>query len=459
MNTPVPLPLRPLAGNRAAPDEVLLRLLTAPDEAVTREVARRTHLSQAVAEAVLTHPDPAVRKAFAANPYADPEQRARLIDDPSARVHLALGMGALPDGYAPVRPLPDHVYQRLLAHEQPLVRMETLQSPILPPRVLAGLAEHEDPAFRQAACRAWELLTPTAREALFHDEDPEVRHAALLAVPHPDPAQTAQLLAELGGHWKLSGLLARADLSPELAERLMADPEHHGELAGNPTLPAHLFPVLAASADDRVRLVLSGRPELTEAERLRIAPLITADQRLAPLSWVLEGRDDPELLRRCATSGHVWLRRSAAACPELPADLVGPLARDEDFAVRLLLAENHPRAPAELLLDLYLTGTHRAVDVLVRHPGFPVRGLAARFAGDEDPVRRRLALLDPDLSTQQLEGLSRAPGTVAQAAADPRFPLPSLRRLLADPATASAAAVNPALPVADMLGLLDRAGL
>ncbi|MFD7784995.1 hypothetical protein ACFV4Q_18095 [Streptomyces nojiriensis] len=457
MHSPSPATLAGLANNTACPDDVLLRLLTVPDDTVIRAVAKRRKLSQPVIEAILTHPERSVRAAFAENAYADPKQRARLMDDPSPRVHLALAMGPLPDGYAPIRPLPDHVYPRLLAHPRELIRSETLGSPSIPPHVLAALWEHEDPAFRQAACRAWHACSDTARQALLNDPDPEVRQTALLSLPHPDAEQTARLLAELDGHWKLSGLLNRAALSRDLAERLITDSENHIELAGNPTLPADLVELLATSPDPHVRLLVSARPELSEDRRMRIDHHIAPEQRLPPLTWVREGQQDPELLRRCATSAHLWLRRSAAACPALPADLIDRLAADEDFAVRFLLAENQPQAPARLLLEVYLTSTHRAADLLVRHPNFPRENLAARFCKDPDPVHRRLAFLDPDLDGPQLEALSRDPHTRDQAAADVRMSLPRLRQLLAAPATSAAAAANPGLPPADMRALLDRA--
>ncbi|MFF5019944.1 hypothetical protein [Streptomyces sp. NPDC001165] len=87
-------------------------------------------------------------------------------------------------------------------------------------------------------------------------------------------------------------------------------------------------------------------------------------------------RQDADVLQQCATSAHPWLRHSAAVCPALPPDLVELLARDEDFAVRLLLCEFHPEPPPQLLLDLYLNGSHRAVKMLIANPHFTPAGLA-----------------------------------------------------------------------------------
>jgi HEAT repeat protein len=137
------------------------------------------------------------------------------------------------------------------------------------------------------------------------------------------------------------------------------------------------------------------------------------------------------------------------------------LAADEDFAVRLLLAERHPKAPPELLLDLYLHGTHRAVGMLTARPGFPAAGLAARCADAEDPYERALALRDPAATPELVERLSRDEAAYVRSAAafDARLPLPRLLELLDDPGVSSSAAANPTLPVAEMTALLDRAGV
>ncbi|WP_251055523.1 HEAT repeat domain-containing protein [Streptomyces sp. ISL-66] len=448
-----------LAGNAAAPNDVLLRLLTDPDDMLVRAVARRPDLPLPVVETVLTHPNIKVRIAYAESPHAEPAQRARLLDDPSPRVHLALASGPFPDGITPVRPLPEHAYQRLLTHPSGLVRSESLSSPTIPPQVLADLWNHPDPAFREAACRAWAALPDSAQQALLNDADADVRHAALLSLPCPDENQMEQLVTDLAGSWKLTDALSVGRLTRDLAERLTADPTYQASVARNPSLPADLVRTLVTSPDPHVRLLVSTRPEWTEKERAGIDYHVAPEQHLGTLSWVLEGQHDPALLRRCATSSHVWLRRSAAACPTLPADLVPQLAADDDLAVRLLLCENHPGAPAELLLDLYLNGTHRAVGMLETHPNFPTHGLAGRFAGASDPVRKRLALRDPDLDPDVLDALSRDPDTRDRAATDTRLPLPRLRQILADPATGYAAAGNAALPVVDMHRLLDHAGV
>ncbi|MEU9165159.1 hypothetical protein AB0D29_33395 [Streptomyces sp. NPDC048424] len=457
--------LHGLVGNKAAPADVLLRLLGHEDEWVRRAVARRAVLPQEVIEAVLVHPDRNVRIAFAENAGADAEQRARLVDDPAPGVHLALAMG--PMSYRQrVAPLPDRVYERLLNHPKALVRQELIAWGWTPAHVLAGLADHEEPLFRRAACQAWDRLPDEARERLLHDEDPGVRQAAALQVCHEDEERTTWLVDRMEDAWRVGEVLAKGRLTRELAERVIAEGEGLAAIACNPTLPRDLVARLAVDPDPRVRLQVSARPELSESERAAIDYTVGAEDRLPVLDWMWERCEDAAFLRGCARSSHTWLRRSAAVCPGLPSDAVELLAQDEDFAVRLLLAEFHPEPPPELLLDLYLHGTHRAVGMLVTRPGFPADGLAARLGDSPDPRGRRLALRDPGLEPELLDRLSRDPQTCADAARDPRLPVARILELLADPdpdpeaaVAARAAAANPALPAGDMRRLLDRAGV
>ncbi|CCK25555.1 hypothetical protein BN159_1176 [Streptomyces davaonensis JCM 4913] len=452
-----------LAANASAPADVLLRLVPPEHDwdIVTRLVYRKS-LPAEVGEALLTHPDRRVRSALAEGPQVDPELRARLLDGPASDA-ICVAVGPTPYR-ATVAPLPAWAYERLLSHERHMVRHETALSAHVPVHVLVPLATHEDWVLRKAACRrVWSELPDDVRTALLDDPDHEVRKTAALHVMHEDAERTAWLVDALD-EWQLGDVLESGLLTRDLAERMMgrADDRHLNRLALNPTFPADLAARLADHEDPRVRLAVSARPELTEDQRAAIDWTVGPEDRLDPLTWVWRSRGDEDVLRRCAHSAHTWLRRSAAICAELPEDCVQLLADDEDFAVRLLLAEWHPKAPPELLYDLYLHGTHRAVYMLTSRPQFPSAGLAARCADAEDPRERALALRDPDASPSLVERLSRdVNARVREAAAfDPRLPLPRLVELLNDPHECSAAAAaNPSLPVAEMRALLDRAGV
>ncbi|MET4922579.1 hypothetical protein P3L51_09495 [Streptomyces sp. PSRA5] len=449
-----------LAGNPAAPAGVLLRLLALNDQWIAQRLSWREKLPDEVAEAMLNHPDRRVRHSIAESWTVDPELRARLLDGPASDA-LAVACGPMPYGIA-VPPLPDRAYERLLSHERDMVRYETLNSAGVPEHVLIPLAGHPDRLFRLAACRrVWHALADDVRASLLDDADPEVRRTASLWVMHEDEECTTELVEALADTWQSQEVVERGKLGRAVAERLLAGEVGLPWLARNPTLPADLASPLAHHEDPAVRLAFSARPELSEEERGAVDWEIGPEDRLDTLRWVWDARAEPDVLRRCATSTHTWLRRSAAVCRELPEDCVELLAGDEDFAVRLLLAERHPKAPPELLLDLYLHGTHRAVAMLIVKPQFPLTGLAARFGEATDPRTRALALRDPEATPELVERLSRAPEMrVREAAArDARLSVERVVELLEDPDLGSAAACNPVLPVAEMTALLDRAGV
>ena len=370
-----------LAGNPAAPADVLLRLLALNDRSITHRLSYHAALPDEVAEALLTHPERWVRHLLADTFTAAPELRARLLDGPASDA-MAVAIG--PNPYriqAP--PLPDEAYERLLNHEQVNVRYETVNAASTPDHVLVPLAGHADPYFRRAACRrVWHLLDADVRSTLLADPDHAVRTAASLQVMHQDEERTEEIVRTQADAWHLGEVAERGRLGRALAERLMADEVRLARLALDPTLPADLAAGLADHADPAVRLAVSARPELSADERAAIDWRIDPEDRLPGLWWVWNARHDPETLRRCATSAHTWLRRTAASCPGLPQDCVELLAGDADFAVRLLLAEGHPRG----------SGGTAARPVSARHtPGGGVADLPAAVSGGgpRPAVRRR----------------------------------------------------------------------
>ncbi|CCK26905.1 hypothetical protein BN159_2526 [Streptomyces davaonensis JCM 4913] len=274
-----------LAANPSAPADVLLRIVpTEHDWDVVTRLVWRKSLPAEVGEALLTHPDRRVRAALAESWGSDPELRARLLDGPdSDAILVACG----PTPYrATVAPLPDRAYERLLSHERPLVRHETVMSAHVPVHVLVPLAVHEDPVFRLTACRrVWSELPDDVRARLLDDPDRGIRHAAALHVMHEDAERTAWLVETLD-HWQLGDVLETGLLTRELAERMMADDSHPARLALNPTFPADLAARLAHHEDPQVRLAVSARPELTEDQRAAIDWTVAPEDRLDVLKWV-----------------------------------------------------------------------------------------------------------------------------------------------------------------------------
>ncbi|MDX2710134.1 PE-PGRS family protein, partial [Streptomyces sp. PA03-6a] len=444
-------------------------------------------LPPSVVDAAIAHTDWKVRGGLAEHQRGmTPEQWTGLAlgESDAARretvVHYA--------GYHRARLTPEG-YARLAADPSPLVRATAAVLPGFPDSLLVLLAGDPDPGVRAAACpRVWAHLPSPTREALRADPSPRVRAAALLRHheddDHPMPADVFEALD------RPAHAVAACRLDHDLAARLAADgdPAVRRALAGNPHLQPDLVTRLAADDDNDVRVAVSVRPELTELQRAAVRAEIDTHRKFDELPWVVALHDDPEAMRRLAQSGHVFLRRSVARAARLPADVAELLARDEDRAVRLFLAESCQDAPPDMLLEVWgwWTGSFSVPDRPRGHPNFPRAGLL-RFADDPDPRMRRLALEDPESTAELVDRFSRDPDQEVRmrAAEDPRLtpaaaarladdpasavwyraarhpslPAWDIVRLLRKPVTAEWAAQNPAIPVAVMHRLIDEAAL
>ncbi|GAA1620550.1 hypothetical protein [Actinoplanes couchii] len=380
-----------MARNPALPPPELLRLAGAG--VLDRwELTAREVWDDASFDVLAGHPDPEIREALAQCPGATGEQRARLVGDLSIRVLHAVLEGP-PSRWS--GRLPDWAYRRLAAHPEPVVRDMLTLLPGVPREIVALLTRDPQPGIA-AAARALLSPVPAGPETLGREQ------AAAFAA---DPA-----------------------------------PWNRARAAADPDLPAACVPALAADESPQVRLALSMRRGLSEAERAAIDHPMPESTPI--LDWVLAA--GPAELRDCALSGHAGLRRSAACHPELPAGLIAALAADDDPAVRLLLCEHQADLPGELLVRVLLAG---GGDDLLRHPAFSGTGLAA-LASSEDPRARALARRDPAAPASLIERLSHdADVSVRTAVAgDGRLPVPRLLQLFDDPPTTGAASANPLLP-------------
>lgn len=480
---------RRLAGvalNPAAPVDVLLRLLAGESAAVRMVLCRDRVLPGAVVDAAVAHPDTYTRSFFARNPYVDPEQRARLVDDPEwfVRAHLAEAPRA--DDVCRPRPLPDRTVVRIIdtyddEWDATGLLMQTSHG------LRRAMATHPVAKVRRVGCGSLDSLAPEVWAALLADPDPGVRESAAHRLRADERLRDPDAVREdLPGHrcharnhLLLHGALADdvvAEALPEEAWLIAGNPsaaaETVGVLAGHPDadvrtriaqradLGAAERHALALDPDPRVRLAVSVHPALTEGERAAIDYEVTQEDSYSHWPhWLPELLPGPEELRRDALSAHPLLRRRAARIPTLPADLVALLAQDEDLGVRVLLGQNHPDAPAALLLRSFLEYTGGDRWHLTGRRGFPRSGLA-RFAGDEDPAVRRLALLDAGLAPGVADRLTRdpQPQVRADAARHPGLAPVRIAELLDDEELAHRAAANPALPVATMYALLAAAG-
>ncbi|OEJ97812.1 PE-PGRS family protein [Streptomyces thermolilacinus SPC6] len=469
-----------LGFNRAAPDDVLLRIV----QLRVGSLPRRRDLSPALTDTLASHPDWRVRAELAeAGAHLTPRQwHALFCAPPEPRrleflVEWAARIGA---------DLAPDTYERLATHPNPAVRAAAAELPGLPAPFATALADDPVPAVRAAACpAAWQHLDPPARRRLLDDPAPVARRAALLAHHEEHPLPRALHDAEDLGEQAVR----RCRLERDLAEHLAAHPDRdvREHLAANPHLPPDLVAALGHDPDDAVRLAVSVRPELTEEQRASVPYAFDARAMRRTLPWVAALHDDPDAMRRCAASAHPLLRGGAARARRLPPDVAERLARDEDRAVRLFLAESCDDAPADLLLEVWRwwDGSFSHPDRPRGHPNFP-RADLLRYADDPSPRMRRLAPDDPESTPELVERLSRDPaaevrrraaedprlspatavrllddvheGVRVTAARNPNLPARALVRLLRDRTTLSDAAVNPGLPVPVMRRMLEGVG-
>ncbi|MET9145081.1 hypothetical protein [Streptomyces sp. NPDC004042] len=484
--------LRGIAVNPSAGPGVQLRLLRSAVRAAWEPLCEHGDLPQAVVEAVLAHPSPQVRGAFARNHRADPAQRGRLAHDPDALVRARLAGGPRPRSDRVV-PLPDDALVTLLTAEDrpghdPLVtadeiRQELAFSGQIPPSFPHRMTGHDRSELRAYAAGYWQWLTPAERETLRADPDPAVREAARRRIRDEDPeAMRADLPDQdclprrtLLYSCAVSAAVAEACLTagrdltalahnrytPAFAVQRLArhpDPEVRALVAARADLGPGLLAALAEDPDERVRLRARTHPlPRTWAQRDALDRVIGRGADQIGVVARSFGEPDPGWYADCAASGDPLLRRAAASWPDLPADAAARLAADPDPDVRHLLACNHPAAPPELLLEAFLALPRQRAHLRTL-PRLPRTGLR-HLLGHADAEVRALAAGDPTLEEPPVRLLDDPDAAVRRAAAaNPRLPGDLLARLLEDPATAEDAAANAALTDARLHALLDRAG-
>ncbi|MFG2229114.1 hypothetical protein ACGFNX_03685 [Streptomyces sp. NPDC048723] len=484
--------LRGVAANTGAPAGVLLRLLDPAAGDAWRILCEKRCLPQEVMDAAVAHPEAKVRRTFARNPHVPPAQRARLVEDPHSFVRMEVAAGPRPRPRQP-RPLPDDALIFLLTTEDGgdsglltagEIAQELVASYQIPPSFRPRMLGHEHPALRIFASQPWSWLTSEQRKALLTDPHPDVRASAERSARTEDPAAMEAELPEESCHHRWM-ILVNYALSDAVVEACMADPECRWSIAGNPYTSRDVLARLARDVAPRVRERVAGRADLDAVlwaelaedpdervrTRARVQPLprtrgqcLAVDHEMSEDAYdcsclILEPYEEPDLdwYRACAVSEEVMLRRAAARCATLPADLVSRLAEDPDEEVRHRLASWHPLAPAAIVLAAFVARPRQRPHLLLQSR-LPRTGLA-HLLGHEDPEVRALAAADPagqapvELLTDPDEHVRRA------AAANPLFSPDTVEALLQDPATAEGAAANPRLSAVRLHALLDSAGL
>jgi hypothetical protein len=403
-NKPARARLRGLVRNPAISGTLLRRLVDAQFKVVQFYLGGRRDWSDEQFDSLADHPNPDVRVQLAEALHAKPEQRARLVEDPAFKVLQALAGGPTP-------------------FDLPIAKRE----PLLPKWAYDRLVERDARLRDDIVGNRWaprdlrERLSPsTAGTAAPVDEPPLDRLAA-------------EEMTRNENVWDR----ARA--------------------AADPRMPTDLVATFAIDPSPAVRLAASMHPSLSEQQRAAIDYHVAPGDRITPARWAMITRD-PQQQRQCAYSSHVGLRRSVSYNTALSPDLVAVLATDDDFAVRLLLCENHSDVPGETVLATYLGARTLSRGRLLDHPALQSVGLAC-LAEASDPAARCLVVLDPDAPPALLELLSHDPHPAVRAstAHDPRLSPARVLELFDDPMTTEHAAANPHLPVHIMEGVLADA--
>ncbi|MGW6247502.1 hypothetical protein [Streptomyces roseolus] len=484
--------LRGAAANPAAPSDVLTRLLDPAGRPAWQTLCAERDLPGDVVDAVVAHPDTAVRRAFARNPHVAPAQRGRLVRDPSGLVRAALAGGPRPR-LRRVRPLPDAVLEALLTAEEAgedgrvtaaEVAGELVTSGQIPPSFWRRSHEHPHPGLRRMGVGSvWHALGPAERAALLADPDPAVRAAAARRTRELDPAAMEADLPERDCHGR-THLLTHLPVTDAVAEACLAARRDLWSLAHNPHTPSDAVVRLARDPDPRVRERVAARADVDAAllaelaadpdEAVRTRAVLHPSPRTwaerEAIDWL--GGVDGDLpigevpaepatswFAACATSEHAILRRVAASHAALPVELVGRLAADPDPEVRHRLACHHPLAPPGAVLDTFVARPEQRRHLLTL-PRLPRTGLR-HLLDHDDPEVRALAAADPALEEPPVRLLADPDERVrrAAAAAPALRDADALAALLDDPATAEGAAANPNLPARRLHELLDLAGV
>ncbi|MFF4248899.1 hypothetical protein ACFYY2_31155 [Streptomyces sp. NPDC001822] len=484
--------LRGIAFNRAAPSEVLVRLLDRAAGEASLLMCEGRDLPDAIIDAALRHPEGVIRRTLARNRYVDPARLAPLATDPSGVVRGWLAAGPRHD-LRWVRPLPDDILVTLLTAQDAGVDGKVTVDEIIggldssrqiPLSFFRSMAGSKDPELRMRATWRWESLTPAQRAGLLDDPDLAVREAAQDKSWRLDPERVEAMLPSFGSRNRF--VFDTCALSPALVEQCFTDGTVL-PMARNPNIPAYALARLARHPDAEVRASVAVRPDVGTdlvAELMRDPDeYVRMCARLHPSThtwaeyWAIDqvlghGPDctcpigepftrsniepdvgpSPDWFATCAVSEEPVLRRVAASWPGLSAELSETLAQDDDEEVRIRLACHHPLAPPHLLLDVFVTRPAHRPHLLDR-PAFPPTG-RAHLIDHPDPEVRALAAADPALPDPPVEDPD---ASVRRAAVtNPSLSPETLESLLADPRTAEGAASNPALPIPRMHALLDH---
>ncbi|WP_200304018.1 hypothetical protein [Streptomyces adelaidensis] len=450
-----------LGRNPAAPEDVLVRL--AAHKAGRDGLAmRQGQLPDAVVEALLTHGDGIDATVRLRTDRLSPAMRRRIAEhpDPAVRDARADFVRHSVDTGVPVG---------VDALEETYGRFRT------------ALAEDPDPKLRAAVARDWHDRPASVQAALLADPDPLVRGAATNHErPGVPPKWRDRCLADPATRANVASYVPlTADQFERLVQLMRADDEEAEDLqycvARNPHLTADMVARLLDFDDPAVRAAVAQSRHVDAETRDRLYALLEAESangntgaRLA-LTWNFT---EPSWLREAPLDERLTyldcpypvFRRVLATCRDLPEEAWQRLDDDPDLLVRRAAARR-PDTPPHVLERL-IRGHGDVFHVrplLVEHPNFP-RHTLRTLVDEPDPHVHYVALQDPELPVPALQRLAAAtsePFVRRGVARHPNITDPLLDQLLSDPDpnVADDAAANAALRPARMYGILSDAAL
>jgi hypothetical protein len=409
------------------------------------------------------HLPPAVQLALAGD--ADPGVRGRLAEGAEYFTTVGVHGRLLPD------PLAREVYELLTCDPEPKVRRALAFNCRLPEDLRVRMLDDPDARTAAIAASQWPSV-PAGRiqELLSRVTGHFGRQMLLLRLDGPLPVEAAYaLVAEtdsaVDGTSRSEGLLRQvaevADLDTGLTDRFLATPDLRAAVAANPTLPPEHLADLARDPDNRVRAAVAARRGLDPVLRESI-PVDYDDRSSSVVGWLLTEDLSAADRMEFARSRHQIFRKTLAMRPDLPDDVVGILADDESFPVRLFVCERQPNAPGRLLARIAEKWTSYSRWDMLDHKNFPADA-ATRLARSDDAQDRAVSAAHPGLPADTIEALLTDENDAVRrrAATNPAVPAHRLAELLgtADRSVAAGAAANPSLPLTAMHRILDRAGL
>ncbi|MFC8424115.1 hypothetical protein ACFUN7_25090 [Streptomyces sp. NPDC057236] len=447
--------LEGLAENPALPPEYVRRIFA--HRKSHRGVAGRPDLTDGMIAEIIALDEHWLTHSLALNRSLPDAFRMTLAEHPDPAIREAVVVGA--DGGAP-----RELFERLLGDSEPRVREWLAQSDRMPEDLRARLAADPDPEVRATLARWWTQAPEPIRRTLLTDPEDVVRARACATyyarLPHPVPP--ADLLpALLADPVTRAGAVRHCTLDTDTALRLADDPtpEVREELAGHPGLPPSLRDVLAEDPDLRVGLRVFARRDTPEPTRATIHARLLSD--VLPRDWLTDlhaGLDD-DALERQIMSEMARLRLRTLRLPWVTAD---PLPHVDSpyacFRASAAMSDDLPAPVVARLLDDEDSGVRTAMALHARDR--IDAATAERIDRTYRPVKktRWRPADDFPLPTDVLRRLATDPDPRMRQLAprDPDLPVELVRRLAADPdpTVRHTVATHPRLPVRELTQLL-----